>query len=143
MPIWRDKTIWSADELQLRSYVQKLFKSNYSRDEIKYLVDKALFSLCLCDWTLTDIETMQLLEISKPAFIRVRDSLCFTRELSYKKTIEDEEASAYFKKKILPQREMLRKQIEIQRLRELAMQAENEQEERVDDSLCADDRLKT
>lgn len=148
MPFYRDRTIWSDDEMALKRAVYKLFKSNYSRDEIKHLLEKSLFTLCLCDWNLSDAEAYVLLEISRPAFIKLRDSFCFTRELlgsiDDRGEIREDKISAYVKTKILPQREMLRRQLELNRLREAMAEEQKEIEANTpfDDSLCAKQRFK-
>ena len=149
MPRWLDKTIWSPEEIELRKITQKLFQSNYSRDELHFMVDKSLFALCLCDWHLPDFESRQMLTITKPAFIKLRDSMCFDRELTGPITDKDEEAYSYFKNKLLPQRELLQKQVELAKLREninrntlLEGAALRERIDKVDESLCAEDRKK-
>lgn len=139
MPIYRDRTIWSEEERALREAVQTLFKANYTREEIRFLVDKSLYSLCLCTWQLHDYETMEMLNMCKPNYIKHRDTFGFIRETSLKKTVEDERASAYYRNKIAPNRERVRKLIEDRKSAELAKkELENEP---ADDSLCADQRV--
>ena len=139
MPVFNDKTTWSPEEQALKKAVQTLFKNNYGRDEIKYLLDKSLFALCLCDWKISDIEAMQMLEMCKMNYTKVRDSFCFTRVVYGKKTENEERTSSYYRKKIIPQREILRKQMELQKIRDnLAAQ---EKVEEPDESLCAEQRV--
>lgn len=83
MPFYVDQTIWSPDEVALRDAVNKLFQGNYSRDEIRFLVDKSLLHMMLCEWKLNDSEVQEILKICKPNYIKIRDSMGFTRQNYY------------------------------------------------------------
>ena len=141
MPKWRDRTIWSPDERKFKEVITTLFKSNYTRDELKYLLDKALYTLCLCDWELLDCEAQQLLNIGRVQFTKVRDSLCLERIMHSRGDMQQKESdeSRYYRTKIAPQREALRRLVEAQRMREACIQAASTEQN--DESLCADQRL--